>query len=99
MVSSMAQPCVRRTMGCKPQRIGIVLALQSLGADLREAFDVVAHHHERADAFEKGFSVERVCWSVGRAGPHPETYLRDLAGAGADGHVKCGFVVDDERLD
>jgi hypothetical protein len=56
MASSMAQPCaiqgIGRTMGREPQRISITLPLETLRADLREAFDVVDHRNERADAGE-----------------------------------------------
>jgi hypothetical protein len=85
--------------GAKRQRIGITFALETLGADLREAFDVVDHRDKGADAGEQRGNVEGAGWCVGGALLHPEAHLRDLAGAGADGHVEGGFVVDDQRLD
>jgi len=38
----MAEPCVRRTMGCEPERIGVVRAREAHGLQLREAFDIGA---------------------------------------------------------
>ena len=62
MVSSVAEPRavqgIWRAVGCEPERIGIALAPEALCADLGEAFDGVAHRHERADALEQGCSVE-----------------------------------------
>jgi hypothetical protein len=81
--------------GAKRQRIGVAFALEAFGADLGEAFDVVDHRHEGADAGEQRGHVERAGWRVGGSLVHPEAHLRDLAGTGADGHVEGGFVVDD----
>ncbi|OYX51297.1 MAG: hypothetical protein B7Y90_01340, partial [Alphaproteobacteria bacterium 32-64-14] len=53
MVSSMAEPCVCRTMRCKPERISVACALELHGAQLREALDVVAQGDQGVDTFEK----------------------------------------------
>jgi hypothetical protein len=82
-----------------PQRISIALADESRGARLGEAFDVVDHRRERADAGEEALDGERARWPEEGAGVLSEAQLRDLAGAGADGEVEGGLVVDDERLD
>ena len=37
------------------ERISIAFALEAFGADLGEAFDVVAHRDEGADAGEESF--------------------------------------------
>jgi hypothetical protein len=84
--------------GAKRQRIGVAFTLETLRADLGEAFDVVDHRDERADAGEQAFDGERARGYVGGPLVHPEAHLRDLAGAGAYGHVEGGFVVDDQRL-
>jgi len=85
--------------GAKRQRIGIALAQQAFGADAGEALDVVDHLHERADAGEELLRGEGARRLEEGAGLLPEAHLRDLAGAGADGEVEGGFMVDDQRLD
>jgi hypothetical protein len=85
--------------GAKRQRIGVTLTLEALRADLRKAFDVVDHRDKGADAGEQRGHVWSAGWRVGGSLVHPEAHPRDLAGAGADGHVEGGFVVDDQRLD
>jgi hypothetical protein len=85
--------------GAKRQRISITLADESRGADLGEAFDAVDHLRERADAGEELLRGEGARRPEEGAGVLPEAHLRDLAGAGADGEVEGGLVVDDQRLD
>jgi hypothetical protein len=85
--------------GAKRQRIGVVLAPEAFRADLGEAFDVVAHRHQGADALEKRCDVEGASWLVECSRMDPEAQPGDLAGAGADGHVKRGLIVDDQRFD
>jgi hypothetical protein len=87
------------TEGAATERISIALADESRGARLGEAFDVVDHRRERADAGEEALNGERARWPEEGAGLLPESHLRDLAGAGADGEVEGGLVVDDQRLD
>jgi len=50
MVISRAESGVRRTMGCEPKRIGVVLALEAHGLQLSQAFDVGAVSGEDLDA-------------------------------------------------
>jgi len=40
-------------MGCKPKRIGVALALEAHGLELREAFDVGAVSREYLDAADE----------------------------------------------
>jgi hypothetical protein len=83
----------------KRQRIGIAFALEPFGADLCEAFDVVDHRHEGADAGEEPFGGKSAGWAVGCPVLIPEAHPRDLAGSRAYRCVESGFVVDDEGFD
>jgi hypothetical protein len=85
--------------GAKRQRIGVTFALEALGADLGEAFDVVAHRDERSDAREECGGGKCAGWAVGRPVLIPEANLCDLAGSCADRCVEACLVVDDQRLD
>jgi hypothetical protein len=85
--------------GAKRQRIGVTFALETFGADLREAFDVVDHRDEGADAGEQSCDREGARGAVECLGVKPEAHPRDLAGAGADRHVEGRLVVDDQGFD
>ena len=50
MVRFVCGSAAGRTMGCEPKRIGVAFALELDGAELREAFDVVAEGDEGVDA-------------------------------------------------
>jgi hypothetical protein len=86
--------------GAKRQRIDVTLALEALGADLREAFDVFAHRDEVAQAgeedFERTVAGRRVSRAVfcGRNGQ-----ACDLAGAVADDGVQGGVEIVDEGFE
>ena len=99
MVSSMAEPCVRRTMGRKPERISVVCALELHGAQLREALDVVAQGDQGVDAFEKLGQAHRPRGEVERAGGRVEAEAGDLAGAHGYGEMDGRLVVADDAFD
>ncbi len=87
------------TEGAATERISITIALQALGADLREAFDGVAHRDAIADAGEESLDRERACGAVESLGVIPEAHPGALAGAGAYRHVEGCFVIDDQGFD
>lgn len=93
MVRSMAQPCVRRTMGFEPDRISIALALELKGTQLCEAFDVVAEGDEGLDAADEVRQRLRARGRVERTRGGAEADPGDGAGARGDGEVDGGFVV------
>ena len=84
---------------CEPQRIGVALALQSLCAHLRKAFDVEAGFGEGVEAQEQVDerlgARRRVPGLVGRV----EGKARYLTGAGADHGAETFLVVDDHLFE
>ena len=99
MVSSCAERGVRRTMGCEAERISIALAPELDGAELREAFDVVAEGDEGVDAADEVRQRLWACGGVEGTFNRPEADAGDLAGALRDGEVDGGFVVFRDCLD
>ena len=86
-------------MGFKPKRISVAFALELRGAELREAFDVVAQGDQRVDAFEECRQVHRAGGEVEWAGGGVEADAGDLAGADGDGEVDGRLVVADDAFD
>ncbi len=81
------------------QRIGVALALEADGLELRKAFDVGAIPCEDLDSFDEIHERQRAC----RAGegflPGTEAEPGDLVGAGADGEAQGRLVIDESSFE
>ncbi|OYW42215.1 MAG: hypothetical protein B7Z38_05875, partial [Rhodobacterales bacterium 12-64-8] len=95
MVSSCAERGVRRTMGFKPERIGLAFALEADGLELCEAFDIGAVFGEDLDALDEVDERAGACRAVEGFPAGNEAELRDLVGAGRDGEAQGRLVIDE----
>jgi len=86
-------------MGFEPERIGVSLALEAHGLQLREAFDVGAVSREGLDASNEIDEWPGVCGALERPLARAEAQAGDLMRAAGDGEAQRRLVVDEDGFD